>query len=351
MQQENCHDSVSFSDLLGSDGKKPKRDKPARDKYTPHFCSQAFYLSHQSEFQTIHNYIQDYPASIQVIVWTITLSCLRRKQDWFGGKDSTENTSVNKNLILSKEKLLALYDLFNSIQIHWPEKIDRNISLTEFLHSVRIKPLPKAALSGMYHFLVGEYPLVILDHEPNAYEVLKFQIQNQRVLTFESDFSKWPSFMYGKRDPLSFWLHDFIHAEHFFSNPKKRQAQVGFYKFTQAVLNSKVLDQFLLNDEFVSNFSYLISDMNSHPIHLLQTFRAQVEQQNLDAEIWPKITALITSPAASGISSISMHSVKENNNNAHVHEAMSKINTPLFSITDAEILTDFLFIFKSTVFD
>ncbi len=327
MQQENCYDSVRFFNS----------SKSGRDKYKPHFCSKEFYLHHQNEFQTIARFTEDIPTHFRVIVWTIALACLRRKHDWYGGQTPCENSELAYPI----KNFIFLYDLFCKLQIYWPEKIDPAISLVDFLYLVRIKPLPKAALSGMYRFLTGQYPLVILDYEPNSYEVLHFQTQNQWILTFDSDFKRWPDLMYGNRDPLSFWLHDFIHAEHFFSDPNKRQAQVGFYRFTQDIISSKILDQFLLNYDFYSNFSYLISDMNSHPVHLLQTLRAHVEQQNLENAIWSKIAALAAKQVERQICRSTTQNPSASYNNMQIYEALSKVNTPLFSVIDAEILTDF----------
>lgn len=323
MQQENCHDSVSFLNLETS----------RRDKYSPHFCSKEFYLNHQKEFQFIQQFSKNCSQSVQVILWTITLSCLRRKHNWYAGRTQRGHFNDSLKTTTTTDFSLSIYDLFSKLGISWPAKIDKNITLIEFLFSIQIKPLPEAALSGLYHFSTGHYPLIILDYEPDAFEVLTLQTKNKRVITFMADFMKWPELMYGKRDPLSFWLHDFTHAEHFFSDFNKRRAQVGFYKFVQTILHAKILDELLLSPQFLSEFSYLISDMNSHPIHLAQTLRAHIEHQKSAPNTWSLIVEHVCTSFGQKQKAIS--------NFGLIHGALSKVNSRLFSNTDAQVLTDF----------
>jgi hypothetical protein len=49
---------------------------------------------------------------------------------------------------------------------------------------------------------------------------------------------------------------------------------LGFFNFVKNILNESDLNQLLTSDSFKSGFEYIISDMNSHPVHLLQTLRA-----------------------------------------------------------------------------
>jgi hypothetical protein len=81
-----------------------------------------------------------------------------------------------------------------------------------------------------------------------------------------------------ERDPLSFLLHDLVHAYNMFNYDFK--SQVGFYK---AIYNlykpeSKSLDYLNLlyksDEQFVERFDYLTSDMNTQARHLFYHFKA-----------------------------------------------------------------------------
>lgn len=87
-----------------------------------------------------------------------------------------------------------------------------------------------------------------------------------------------------ERDPLSFLLHDLVHAYKMFANDDLHAGQIQFYKQLLKLFEPKSsldhLFQSNLNDllnsdpEFSKQFDYLISDMNSHPRHLFLYFKA-----------------------------------------------------------------------------
>lgn len=82
-----------------------------------------------------------------------------------------------------------------------------------------------------------------------------------------------------ERDPLSFLLHDLVHAFKMFSNPTLLKSQVGFYKCALRLIDDGYMGPWLTelkrkNDHFAESFDYLISDMNSHAKHLFFFFKA-----------------------------------------------------------------------------
>lgn len=299
-------------------------EKKGKDKFKPEFCGKDFYLNHQNQFTLISSATHNLNTKHKVILFTLALCCLRRPNDWYGGQLSppreTDSTPADFHF--------SLFQLFREIGILWPAKLDPKISVLDFLSMVKIKPIPEAAISGLFHFFTGDYQLEVLSYEPNPTEVLHYQIQNKRILTFDDDTSTWIDKKFGERDVLSFILHDLIHAEHFLGDSQKRQSQIGFYKFTKLILDNNLVDQFLLSAEFNRQFCYLISDMNSHIIHLLKTLRAIIDQHNSfqNETVWPQITQLLLS---------------QNTNAQTLRDALNRINTPLFSISDAEALLHF----------
>lgn len=299
-------------------------EKIGKDKFKPLFCGKDFYLNHQIQFNLINSATRHLSPKYKVILFTLTLCCLRRPHDWYAGR----LTPPRQTDSTPDDFKFSLFHLFRELEILWPNKLDPKISVLDFLSTVKIKPIPEAAMSGLFHFFTGDYQLEVLSYEPNPTEVLYYQIQNKRILTFDDDTTTWIDKKYGERDVLSFILHDLIHAEHFLGDSQKRQSQIGFYKFTKLILDNNLVDEFLLSAEFNNQFCYLISDMNSHIIHLLKTLRAIIDQHNSfqNETVWHQITQLLPS---------------QNANAQTLRDALNRINTPLFSISDAETLLDY----------
>jgi hypothetical protein len=293
-----------------------------KDKYRPAFCDTTFYSSNQNQFKIIQKNIENLHILEQITVWVLTCTCLRRPHSWFSGQQALVS---NISSAYSK-KHFSMFQLFKQLNIDWPKKLNPEITLEQFTSTVRIIPLPYAAANALYHFYLGHYPIEILCYEPEPLELLKYQIQGKRILTFNPHIEEWPQLKYGDRDPLSFWLHDLIHAEHFFSDPQNRQGQIGFYRLIHEILNYKILDTILVNNEFNKAFSYLMSDMNAHPLHLIKTLRAylKIHSEPNCEHLWDLI--------------IQLPSI---NNHSEIQMALKRVNKELFTDDDAVKLTNF----------
>lgn len=298
-----------------------------KDIYRPAFCSSQFYQNHLHQFSLIHHHIQHLELFKQITVWILACSCLRRPQTWYAGNRTTALFSESSRDFTP----FLLYQLFIELSLSWPSQLSPTITLEEFCATVRIAPLPLSALNGLYHFYSGSYQLQILNYEPQPLELLQLQMTGKRVLTFENDFKKWPTLKYGERDVLSFWLHDLIHAEHFLSHPQNHRGQIGFYRLVYEIICHKILDPILLNPEFNAAFCYLISDMNSHPVHLIKTLKAhiQIHEKSHFGEIyqknlWERV--------------INMPVIYSNKN---IYDIFSRLNTCNFVDSDALKLTSF----------
>ena len=293
-----------------------------KDTYRPAFCDSQFYLSHIDKFKIIEGNVSNLQLIEQVTIWVIACACLRRPESWYSGRHSL----IDEARPTYSKTDFFMFDLFKKLDISWPKKLDPSIDLHQFTRTVRIIPLPHAATNALYHFYLGQYPLEILCYEPEPLELLKLQIEGKRILTFNPHFEDWPYQKYGERDPLSFWLHDLIHADHFFSDPQNRQGQIGFYRLIHEILSHKILDTILLNNEFNKSFSYLMSDMNAHPLHLIKTLRAYLKvHSELDSEyLWEAIIAL-----------------PPMKNHPKIQIALKQVNKELFTHNDAVILTNY----------
>lgn len=248
-----------------------------RDKYRPHFCSPAFYLDHQTIFDAWSCLFRSLNKHNQTQYWTLGLSLLRRPRDWFGGFRKEKFLAPTDASALSVD--LKLKDLLNKTPVQLPKALPGDISILELLATVRVKPLPEIALQSLYELPYRKKEILILNTEPTPFELLHLQSQGKRVITFDSNFETWPTLLYGKRDVLSFVLHDLIHAHHFFSDLESQKRQVGFYRNILKIKNDPDFKKLYSSDSnFAEQFNYIISDMNAHPVHLFQTLKASVNK-------------------------------------------------------------------------
>lgn len=256
-----------------------------KDRYRPLFCPADYYSANQDIFLRWKTNFMTFSKADQIKAWTICLSCLRRPKDWFGGARPSAFL-----ITPTPPSLIQVKELFLGTAITWPARLDPEMDLQNFLNTVRIKPLPESALRSLFFLGQKNYPLLITASEPTPFELLEIQIKGHRVITFDDRPQLWPQKLYGERDPLSFIIHDLIHADHFFKDTKQHQGQIGFYKFVDKIKNDDHLLKLFENDNFKKGFEYIISDMNAHPVHLFQTLKALLYLTVLDdilsAAIW-----------------------------------------------------------------
>jgi hypothetical protein len=152
-------------------------------------------------------------------------------------------------------------------------------------------------------------------------------------------------------------IHDLIHADHFFYEPQHRDGQLGFYKFVNSFINDESLAALLngssssfsssaadanggaeLDSEkptaaFREGFEYIISDMNSHPLHLFQTLHSLLFKSVSDdvtaSGIWRRWLALAANSSAGKSGYDSLHGVCD-------FSVLERINARDFSFEEAK---------------
>lgn len=256
-----------------------------KDRYRYVFCEYQFYSAHQSTFSLWKSRFSNLKPVEKTLAWVVGLGCLRRSDDWFGGQRQNKFSSDTKSF----QHPFSLKNLFEGTSISIPNKIDPEINLIDFINQVRIKAFPETCLRGLFSLSAGIYPLIITEKIPTPHELLKIQITGQRVISINEDFESWPDTLYAGRDYLGFLMHDLIHADHFFHKPEYRNAQLGFFIFIENLLSDDSLVCLQMSEKFNAGFEYIISDMNSHPVHLFQTFKSLVYQQNKNDFVSEKI--------------------------------------------------------------
>ena len=243
------------------------------DKYKPLFCDVDFYVEHQKSFSDFQKYIESFDNPVRFTLWCLFLCMIRRPKDWFNGCRVNHNANKSNTCDII---IKPFFQMFPTLV--WPQKLQNDINLTDFATMVRIKAIPDCIHESIAQVLSGNYPIRFLETEPTAKELLKIQCFGERVITFNSDYQNWPHLKYGERDVLSFWLHDLIHAEHFFHQPELMTMQIGFYRYVNNSLKTDIFNEaFEKSQSFKTAFDYLIADMNSHPLHLLKTYRALID--------------------------------------------------------------------------
>ena len=175
------------------------------------------------------------------------------------------NLSINfksKNVANKLEKLKTetLFELIN------------NFSLHSVPYSARYALVNWYAKSSKYHNLE-----VFINEIPSSECVLRMQADTKRCVSLICN--KIDRLVMNERDPLSFLLHDLVHAHKMYNNDYLMRGQIGFYRAILKIYDDKkgyeLIQQLTANDKkFNDEFDYLISDMNSHPKHLFYYFKA-----------------------------------------------------------------------------
>ncbi len=128
-----------------------------------------------------------------------------------------------------------------------------------------------AALTG---WLRGQWNLTLLGRIPKPSEVLRMQVRGTRPVTTLCESQRMFCPILDKRDAFVFLQHDLEHAYHFFSDPALHRMQRRLFVLLTAVIAEGAFRSMIHDLAFRNSFNYLISDMNTHPLHSLQYLRA-----------------------------------------------------------------------------
>ncbi len=204
-----------------------------------------------------------------VALYIFILSAYRRPHDFFGGPHN-EKFAENIQGKLTCSDVAALFK-------EPPRALAKLAGEQNFLdmfckRSLRSIPLSVQKGLALWH---RQDCLKLCEHIPSPSEVLQMQNLGVRCISVLTDPNHMRSFVEEGRDVLGFVVHDLIHADHFFSDPVQAQAQIQFSKYLQRLHALPLIQQKLQQDiEFMGEWNYLISDMNSVPLHLFKTLKA-----------------------------------------------------------------------------
>jgi hypothetical protein len=165
--------------------------------------------------------------------------------------------------------LCAMETRFNGRQFMGQKKIG---DLSVRLFANRFRYVSSYAIWSLRAWLSEEIPLVLYHRIPGALEVLTLQAQGKRCVSALYEEKQISNLILGKKDYLDFFLHDLEHAYKFYYNNQFYHGQVGFYKLLLTGMKANFFSE-ILASHLKDSFEYVISDMNSHPVHLMKCLK------------------------------------------------------------------------------
>jgi hypothetical protein len=201
-------------------------------------------------------------SSVQIIsLFVILYQCFRVKEKPFQRNPIHLNFSKMANHEFPQE-----FDFISSLQLG----VD---SIEEFLQTYSFRYLPNSIREILLNLFLKENKLILITNIPTSKEMLSLQATGRRYITIDFQKATTGELIEEKRDAFEFVLHDLEHAHYFFKLENEPQKQIDFYKSIE--LNYHLLEPLIENNEqFKDDLEYCISDMNSHPEHLSQYFKA-----------------------------------------------------------------------------
>ena len=144
------------------------------------------------------------------------------------------------------------------------------------------RTIPSATLA-LLGWLRDGWPLRLMTRIPKPREVLHLQARGRRVVTL-IDLPRAAFPVLHKADGFEFLVHDLEHAWKFCHDPEQHQLQRRFFGCLEQALEAGLFDSCLGDATFAERFDYLISDMNTHPVHGLAYCRAVLIEHLLHRE-------------------------------------------------------------------
>lgn len=205
----------------------------------------------------------------------------------------------------------------------WEREKLKGVSGPQLFSSFHLKGIPQSINHTMIHWYQGLWKIETLFHIPNSRELLRQQAKNTRCITLIIDPTKIDQLVLGARDPLSFVLHDLMHANQFFDQKDSLLGQLGFYQLAQEMYDRPELNALLKADKnFKKEFEYVVSDMNAYVIHLFKCLKSSIYRTIEGEKFFAQLLLWWNMNEAQKVAAI-------------------KINTPLFGPEDEIILKAF----------
>lgn len=217
-----------------------------------------------------------------VAIYILIFCFLRSPKKFLGGPHNSKIISSfqSENAVFSSSEILQILrstlDRRNFVTTSCLLRLDSDEPFLSFFCRHSWRSLPISVQISIFQWTMGYYPLDLLTHLPSPLDVLKLQCTGKRCVSMMVDKASLSEVIDEGRDCLGFIVHDLIHAHHFFQDPTQAQAQIEFCKKLLHLYEMEPLTQvwMSLDAEFKKEFEYIMSDMNSVPLHLIKTLKA-----------------------------------------------------------------------------
>lgn len=200
-----------------------------------------------------------------VAQYVVSQCSLRYGTAWLGSRSEQYSVECTDNAVWLESQSVAFNDRLR----------ERLVGIRDWralIRNFQLKGVREDSRQGLLGWLDGAYALHLLDYPPTPEDMLIFQCRGERVVTL----NRADSGPIGRHaGPFEFLLHDLEHAHKFFGCGTF-QGQVRFFNLLREALEAGHFNVWRSQPRFRTDLEYLMSDMNSHPLHLLKYLKAIV---------------------------------------------------------------------------
>lgn len=156
--------------------------------------------------------------------------------------------------------------------------------LCVWLETAQFRGVAGAVVEALSAWLRGAYDLQLRLEIPDPLEVLRLQAQGSRPVTLIPDPDRALRPVLSKADGDAFLIHDLEHAFRFFHDPRLHAGQRRWFGYLLRAVEAGLFESLRADPVFAGQFDYLISDMNTHPLHGLRYLTAVLIEAQLRRE-------------------------------------------------------------------
>ena len=248
-------------------------------------------------------------------IYVLLFLRIKHPKNWLQQKSSVSEVKLGIDLLTNIPEGFKFSN--------WEKEKLKGVTTYDLFAHFNLKGIPLSINRTMMNWYEEKWNIEMLHHIPSSLELLSLQVKNTRCITVITHPTKVDLLVLGTRDPLSFVLHDLMHADQFFSQINSQKGQLGFYQLLYKNYNRPLLKSILKTDsEFKNEFEYVASDMNAYVIHLFKCLKSSIYRTSKNSDFFDEV--------------LSWWEMNEAEKTASHH-----LNTPIFDSTDELILKSF----------
>jgi hypothetical protein len=200
----------------------------------------------------------------------LTYSSIWPIKNWF-----QYHPQINSNHNDQPQSLRLKDDPFLG-QIDGLAKLPTDLTLYQFFKASHFKGIKSTAAKALGMWFEGKINLKIYNRPLEPLEILELQSNGTRCVSLFYH-SPWLDHIFDhQRNAYKFLIHDLEHAWQMFHNPQLCREQI---RWSQRLMKSYIngtFDFMFEDPELLKDFNYIISDMNTHPLHIEQCLKMAV---------------------------------------------------------------------------